>query len=231
MPMKSLNKTKVSNKHLLVDKNNTTILYAAAITVAVVIFCAVVINSLAGQISYQNKVIGLKDKASTQLQANITAADAVVEAYSQFESAEESIIGTADKNSKIILDALPSKYDFPALTASLEALVRDSGAALVSITGTDQEAEATQNSINPTPIEVPFQISATGNLSAIKLLVTNLELSIRPIDILSITLSAKASQVQVNISAITYYQPEKLLDIDQYTVNPSGKINTNSEGN
>jgi Tfp pilus assembly protein PilO len=223
--MKTFDKTKVSAKHLLVDKNNNTILYAAAITVAVIIFCIVAINSLAGQIAYQNKVIGLKDQADQQLQANITAADALVTAYRQFESTEESIIGTAANNSVIVLNALPSKYDFPALAASLEALVRDSGASLNAITGIDEEAQAQQGSVDPQPIEIPFQLSATGNLMSIEALVTNLGRSIRPINIISITLSASGSQIQANISAKTYYQPEKLLDVEQYTVNKDGKIN------
>jgi Tfp pilus assembly protein PilO len=223
------NKTKVSTKHLLVDKNNNIILYAAAVTVAVVIFSIIAANALAKQMSYQNQVISLRDSANKLLQNNVTAADSIVEAYQQFEGAQESIIGTAAKNPVIILNALPSKYDFPALTASIEALVRDSGVSLKAITGIDEEALAKQDSINPQPIEIPFQVNVTGSLASIQLLVNNLELSIRPFKIVSLNLRAADTAIGATISAITYYQPEKLLDINQYTVGRDGKL-INSEG-
>jgi hypothetical protein len=223
------NKTNISTKHLLVDKNSTIILYAAAITIAVVIFAIIATNALVKQMSYQNNVIKLRAEANKQLQANIVAADSIVVAYQQFENAQESVIGTADKNPKIILDSLPSKYDFPALTASLEALVRDSGASLVSITGTDEEALAARDSINPQPIEIPFRISASGSLAGIQLLIDKLELSIRPIKIISLTIRAQNTAITADISALTYYQPEKILDIGQYSVGRNGKL-IDSEG-
>jgi Tfp pilus assembly protein PilO len=225
----SPNKNRVSTKHLLVDKNNNIILYAAAITVAVVIFAIIATDALAKQMSYQGKVIRLRDQANELLQSNTAAAAAIVDAYQQFEGAGESVIGTADKNPVIILNALPSKYDFPALTASIEALVRNSGVSLQSITGIDDEALATQDSINPQPIEIPFQINAVGSLASIQLLVGNMELSIRPFKIISLSLRAQNTAVNATISAITYYQPEKLLDISQYTVGRDGKL-IDSEG-
>jgi hypothetical protein len=225
----SPNKTKISAKHLLVDKNNNIILYAAAITVAVVIFAIIAANALAKQMSYQSKVITFRDQANKLLQSNVAAADSIVEAYQQFEGASESVIGTADKNPVVILNALPSKYDFPALTASIEALVRDSGASLKAITGVDEEALAEQDSINPQPIEIPFQINATGNLASIQLLVNKMELSIRPFKIVSLSLMAQDTAIDATISAVTYYQPEKLLDISQYTVGRDGRL-MNSEG-
>lgn len=227
----SPNKTKVSAKHLLVDKNNNIILYAAAITVAVVIFAIIAANALAKQMSYQSKVISFRNQANKLLQSNITVSDSIVEAYQQFESANESVIGTADKNPVVILNALPSKYDFPALTASIEALVRDSGASLKAITGVDEEALAEQDSINPQPIEIPFQINAVGSLASIQLLVNNMELSIRPFKIVSLGLKAQDTAIDATISAVTYYQPEKLLDINQYTVGRDGKLIGGEGGN
>ncbi len=217
-------KVKTSAKHLLVDKNNSIILYAAAVTTAVVIFSIFAIAALSKQMSYQGKVIGLRDEANKQLKVNVGATDSIVEAYGQFESSAESVIGTADNNPKIILDALPSKYDFPALTASIEAIVRDSGMTLRSISGIDEEAQAENDSINPQPVEIPFSIDVTGSLTAIQALVDRFELSIRPFEITSITLRAADTAMVAEISAVTYYQPEKLLDIQQYTVSKSGQI-------
>lgn len=217
------NKLRVSTKHLLIDKANTVILYSAAATVAIIAFAIVATNTLAKTISYQRKVISARDKASSQLASNIKAVDTIMQAYQTFESAKESVIGTADKNPKIILDALPSKYDFPALTTSLEALVKNSGLKLGAISGVDNETTAVQSSVNPQPIEITFEISATGALDNVKILIDLIERSIRPIKISSIALNAAgSSDVQVSISAMTYYQPEMELDTEQQIVPVSG---------
>ena len=225
---KTVNKAKVSVKHLLVDKNNTVILYSAAITVAIVVFCIFAMTAFVKQISYQGKVISLRNTANKQLLSNLEATDSIAKAYEQFDKALESIVGTADKNPKIILDALPSKYDFPALTASIESLARESGLALKSINGIDDEALAEQDSINPKPILIPFEIQVSGSLASIQLLVDKLEASIRPIKIVSMSLTVVDTSMEANISAVTYYQPEKLLDVAQYIVNKNGQV---QEGN
>jgi len=218
------NKFKFSTKHVLINKDNNTILIAAAVTVAVVMFAIVASATLIKQIAYQSKVIGLREKAKTQLVANTKAIDSVLDSYKTFEGATESVIGTPDKNSKIVLDALPSKYDFPALATSLESLVKESGAKLDSISGTDNEAQAEQDSANPQPIEIPFDLSATGKLASLQLLVSKLEHSIRPIKIKSISFNATGGNVQVTILAVTYYQPEKQLGITESVV-PFGSNN------
>ena len=218
---------KVSIKHLQVDKANSMILIAAAATTAIVIFSIVASQALIKELVYKNKVINLRSKANQQLVTNFKAVDTLVNAYQTFEGASESSIGTADKNSIIILDALPSKYDFPALATSLEGLITSSGAKVDSITGTDQEAQAVQDSAAPQPIEIPFQISASGGYANIQTLISNLEHSIRPINISSLTFSGNDASLQASITAKTYYQPEKKLTIQQ-TIVTNGKSNSSA---
>jgi Tfp pilus assembly protein PilO len=141
------------------------------------------------------------------------------------------VIGTSDKNSKIILDALPSKYDFPALATSLEKVITDSGAKITSITGKDNEAEAKQDSPDPKPIEMPFSISSNGSFATAKNLISNLEKSIRPIKVTSITLSGSDSNLQSTIVATTYYQPSKKLEIQQKTITNGNKKVTTTKVN
>ena len=216
---------RVSVKHLQIDKANSSVLVAAAITCAVVVFSIVASQSLFTQMKYQRKVIGLRDKANNQLEKNIKASAPLVAAYQTFEDATESVIGTADKNSKIVLDALPSKYDFPALATSLEGVIATTGLKIDSITGTDNEVTAEQDSLNPKPIEVPFEISATGNYLSANQLILNLERSIRPIKISTLTLSGDTNKLKVDVKAITYYQPAKKLGIEQKVI-PGGTSKT-----
>jgi Tfp pilus assembly protein PilO len=222
-----------SIKHLQVSKINTIILVAASLTTVVVIFSFVGSISLYKQMKYQNKVIDLRNKANKQLEKNIKSVAGLVYAYDNFEKSSESILGTADRNSKIALDALPSKYDFPALTASLEGVAQLSGVAVTAITGTDQEATATQDSANPKPIEIPFQITVKGSFASIKQFVVNLQRSIRPIQVQTIIFSGNDSDLEANVTAKTYYQPEKRLDLQQAVVpgpNSAQKSTTQKTG-
>ncbi|MFO0881877.1 MAG: type 4a pilus biogenesis protein PilO [Candidatus Saccharimonadales bacterium] len=211
-------KLKFSNKHLQIDKANQFAVIAISVSVAIVIFSIVGSMALIKQMKYQNKVISLRSKANKQLVANVKAVEPLVIAYKAFDDAPESVIGTKDKNSKVILDALPSKYDFPALATSLDGLISGSGASVSGITGTDNETQAEQASSNPKATEIPFQISATGNFTTVQKLIADLQRSIRPIQVTSLDISGDSSNLQVNVSAKTYYQPERTLDLKQTVV-------------
>ena len=207
-----------SIKHIQISKANSTMLVASALTTAIVVFSLIALNSLYKQMSYQSKVIGLRNKANKQLEANIKSVNALKISYQTFEEERESVIGTADKNSKIVLDSLPSKYDFPALATSVDGIVVDSGATTTNITGTDAEASAEQDSINPQPVDIPFEVSASGNYTVIQKLIVNMQRSIRPIKVETLKLSGNEGNMKVDISAITYYQPEKRLGIQEKVV-------------
>lgn len=212
---------RVSSKHLKIDKANTLVLVATAVTTVIVVFSLVAAQSLWKQISYQNKVIDLRGKANTQLEKNIKSVDSLKTAYDAFENSTESAIGTADKNSKIVLDALPSKYDFPALATSLEGLIAGSGSTISSITGTDDEENAKQDSGTPLPIEIPFNVSAKSNFTSAQQLLADMQRSIRPFQITELGLTGNDGNLQVKIVAKTYYQPEKKLEIEQKVITGS----------
>ena len=154
-------------------------------------------------------------QSEKQLKENNAAVDSLLAAYKNFDEAPESVIGTADSNSKIVLDALPSKYDFPALATSLEKLLISGGFSDIIITGSDNEATAEQNSTTPAPIEIPFTIAAKGTYTNLQMLIDSLRLSIRPFKImrLDITASSASDSMSFAISAVTFYHPEKNLEI------------------
>jgi hypothetical protein len=220
---------RTSIKHLQIDKANSMVVIASAVTAAIVVFSIVACVSLGKEMAYKNKVINLRNKANKQLVTNIGSVSTLITAYQTFEDSSESVIGTADNNSIVVLDALPSKYDFPALVTSLGFLITNSGSKIGSITGTDNEASATQDSISPKPIEMPFQINATGSFITIQKLISELELSIRPIQISSLTLSGSDSNLQAAVTAKTYYQPEKQIGIQQNVVT-NGKTSNRNQG-
>lgn len=203
-------KLQISFKRLAIDKATKTILGSLVLTAAVAVFALVASRALFMQLQYQNKVIGAKKTALKQLKSNINAVNSLVGAYKAFDESAESIIGTPDKNSKIVLDALPSKYDFPALATSLEKIL--SGYEIESISGNDDEV-AQQSAAGSTVVEIPFLVGVTTNFASIQKLIEDFDRSIRPLHILSLELSGSDDSMKMDITAKTYYQSEKTLEI------------------
>lgn len=213
-----------SFKQLQINKAATSMIVFTSLAVAVVVFTGFSVKALLEQRTYQAKVIGQKEKAKKQLLANVTAKESLVASYQQFVGRSQNIIGgnpngTAQKdgdNARIVLDALPSKYDFPALTTSVEKLVAEAalGVRIESISGTDDEINQSNiNLIDPTPIEMPFQLSVTGAYNGLASLIDGFERSIRPFNVTALSLSGTDSSLRMDVTAKTYYQPEKKVNI------------------
>lgn len=215
-------------KRSLINKANSTIVATTSLAAFVVVFALVASQSLIGQIGYQNRVINAKKQALATLKADLDARDSLVESYKDFVDDEVNVLGGQAKgtgerdgdNAKLVLDALPSKYDFPALTTSLEKVITDQSLGILAISGTDQEVDqaGNQTSPNPEPVPMPFQIQVNGSYASIQSLIDVLLRSIRPFQIGTIELSGDESSMTASISAQTYYQPEKSLDITQEVV-------------
>lgn len=218
----------LSVKRGLIEKSNTTIVATTSGAVFVVVFCIVASISLFGQFSYQNRVIGADKTALAQLRRDITAAQTLSTAYSAFVSTPTNIIGGDPRgsgpqdgsNAKIVLDALPSKYDYPALATALENILTGQSVQIQSITGTDDAANqaSNQSSASPTPQPMPFQVVVVGNYTAIQNVVHAFERSIRPFQIRTMELSGDQSQLTLTIDAQTYWQPAQNLNIETKVV-------------
>jgi hypothetical protein len=202
------------------------------------------------QASYLNKVTSAKEDAVEQLKINKDAVSSLEEAYKTFASLSPNMLGGIPAgnnerdgdNGRLVLDALPSSYDFPALATSLEKLL--AGYTINSITGTDDataqaqanaapgsteaaadsgqsESSTTSKSPAPTtapttisePKEISFSINVKTDYDGYKKLVKNFERSIRPIKIVNVSLTGRNTELQVTIDAKTYYQPETGLKI------------------
>jgi len=211
-----------STKRLQIDKANASMIAILAVSVFLVVFSIVAGKALLNQRSYQAKIIGKKEKARDQLKKNIEETKTLVTSYKSFTDRPENVLGgnpagRGDKdgdNAKIILDALPSKYDFPALAVSMDKLLGQVGVK-GSFSGTDdvlaQDAKASNE--NPQVIDLPITLSADGSLNSVKELIGVFERSIRPFNIGTINFSGNDGKMNVAITAKTYYQPQKVLTI------------------
>lgn len=207
----------VSIKQLKIDKANTTMLAVIAVAVFVVMFCLIASKSLFSQYNYQNRVIGAKRVAVNQLKIDTVNATNLETSYESFENQQLNILGqnptgtaqNSGDNAKIILDSLPSQYDFPGLVSSLGNILSNQGYTINSITGTDLGSSEPSSAPfgQASPTQIPFQISVIGPYASIQQLISTLQLSIRPIVIQQVNLTGNDTALTADITAYTYYQP------------------------
>ena len=217
--------TQISSKRLQISKTNLTIVIVVSVACFVSIFALTASKSLLSQRSYQAKVIAQKETAKTTLKANLKARDQLVAQYRLFVANPTNIIGgntvgTGDRdgdNAKIILDALPSKYDYPALATSLEKLLQSKNLSITNISGTDDEVNqaiaAKGTGLVPAAVDMPFQIGFDGSSQSTQDFFGVVQNSIRPIQVQTVSISGNDAKLSTTIIAKTYYQPEKNLNI------------------
>lgn len=221
-------KAHISTKRIMIDKSQTTMVAAAGTAAFVLVFALIASKSMIGQMTYQNRVIGAKKAAVSQLQDNISATSTLVNSYKAFVDTNQNVLGgnpsgTGSQdgdNAKVVLDALPSKYDFPALATSLEKLITAQNLQIQSITGTDDEVaqSSNQGSATPEPVVMPFQISVTGSYEGIRNLINAFNKSVRPFQVQTIQLAGNQSDMSLTLTAQTFYQPEKDFNVTKKVI-------------
>lgn len=218
----------LSTKRLAIDKAYATTLIAISVTTFIVMFSLVASKALYSQMRYQSKVSSKKETALQTLKSNLQTSDQLITSYEAFANETTNALGGNPRgdgpndgdNPRLVLDALPSKYDFPALTTSIEKLLNDRGFSLTSITGNDDEVaqSAQDSSANPQPIEMPFSVEVTTSDSRVKQLMQLFEKSIRPIQVHQLALQSQNGQLKATVTAKTFYQPEKSLNVKSEVV-------------
>jgi len=230
--MKKIDKD--NSKHKALDKTKAQLFAAVAGAAVVSVFCLVAAKSYLSQASFLNRVADAKEKTLSQLEKNKEATKDLVASYKTFSASDPNLIGGAKAgtgerdgdNGKLILDALPSKYDFPALTASLEKLLQ--GYTINSITGTDTSSgssttttptTSTTTTTSNTAVPIPFTLDASSDFKGMNNLVASFERSIRPFQFVTFEVKATSgSNVQATVTANTFYLPEKTLNLGSKVV-------------
>lgn len=220
---------RISLKQVMIDKSNSRMVMIAGIAAFVAVFSLVASKSLMDQRAYNDKVIGAKKETLQQLEANLNARDQLVRSYTTFQNSEINVIGGSSAasggnngdNASIVTDSLPFRYDFPALTTSLEKMIITRGLSINTITGTDDAVAQQMNLLSAAPeaVPIPFEIGVTGAYADIQLLINDMQKSIRPFVIQNISLTAsEENNMTATITAQTFYQPSKELTITKEVI-------------
>lgn len=214
---------KVSVKHLQIDKSQSSVLAIVAVAVALVVFGLFATKSLISKGLYQRRAINARHQVVSTLKSNYAAANTLVSQYNNvFAQADPNVLGgsatgsgnTDGSNPRIVLDALPSTYDAPALASSLEKILTGRGVTIDSLTVTDDPTTySNQPQAQPQAKGVPFSFEANATYTSAQQLLQDFERSIRPFDLNTLEIDGSDTNMKLTINMTTYYEPAKSLDL------------------
>lgn len=218
---------KLSTKSVQMNKGQSRLLLTVVVASLISVFCLVSAKNLITRSIYQGKVISARHKSAEQIKTDIRNANTLVAQYKDVfigNSSQNIIGGQNDQNpfavppngdnGRIVIDALPKTYNFPALLTSLQLIMNKNHLGSQSIGGTDQSSTAVNDPTgNPQYTNMDVTVSGTGTYSEADSFITDLENSIRPFDVTNLSLSGNESSLVVNLNITTYYQPAKTINI------------------
>lgn len=220
--MVKLSLGRVSVKHLEVSKDQSRILMVVAGTVALVIFFLFATKAMIVQGLYQQRVLSAKHGVVSDLKKNYVSAKALVNQYQVFADQDPNMLGAPvsgsgnlnGDNPRLTLDALPSKYDAPALASSMEKVLTGRNVKIASITVKDDPTlNPDQPQSSPKYTALTFSVAGAASFSGANQLLTDLERSIRPFDVNKLRASGTDSNLTLSMEMTTYYQPGKIIDL------------------
>lgn len=202
-----MKKPTITTKQHKIQQSSRMIFIAIMFASVVVAFSLVSLKFMYEQWRFNEALHAEKEAVRDQLKDNIENAQALKRSFTQLEAAAPLISSQDKQNSSVILDALPSKYDYPALATSIEKLTKLSGVGMESFDGKDEELGAVDSSTTPAPIEIEFSVSVTGQYKDIQKFMKNIEKSIRPLDVTGMKLMGEEENMKASFDMVTYYQP------------------------
>ncbi len=213
---------KVSVKHLQINKSQSSMLAVVAAAVAIVVFGLFATKALVVKGLYQRRALHAQREAVATLKDNYSAAQTLFTQYKVFAGGDPNILGgnptgngsLDGDNPRIILDALPSTYDAPALATSLEKILTSQAITISALSIVDDPASnSDQPTANPQAKALSFTFSGTTNFQGSQKLFQKFEQSIRPFNLNTLQITGTDNIMQISAKMTTYYQPAKSLDL------------------
>lgn len=195
--------------------NRTMFLWVAGVSV-IFGFALVIAIFLSQMLLFNERVLIEKGKTVKNLNANITVVDTLESNVKKLDANQALIDSRAkpdDQAIQSILDALPSDANSLALGASLQnkllanidnltiqSLKTDPVVGVESLSARDSSSSAISN-------EIGFNFSVIGDDVALKQVLTNLEASIRTIDITTLRIESQGTSRLMTVNGRAFYEP------------------------
>jgi hypothetical protein len=215
----------IIEKRLKINKSESRLGVTVAVAAVITVFCLVSAKTLFSQASYNKRVLDARREALVQLKANKEAAGSLINQYEIFQTGNTNIIGGKNStdanlqppdgdNARLVLNALPAKYDFPALISSITKILNNHSIKSQAITGTDESGTVTSEPTNtPEVMKINVVVNGAASYQTIKALVADFERSTRPFDVTKVDIKGSDSDMTITLTMDTYYQPALTLNL------------------
>lgn len=221
----------VRKRQQIASSNKTMFLWVAGTSV-VVAFAIVISVFLVKQIVFTEKVLIEKNKTVGTLEKNIETADALDKNVKNLRADKNLALvrsSASNNNLDVIIDAMPYATDDVAFGSSLQiVLLTGISINTISVDSSNNVNDTSANGVDTSALEtvgdtqpMTFSFKVTGSSDQLQELLGRLNLSIRPIKIISLQVeSAGSGKLTATVQAATYYQPKKTLDLTEKVVKP-----------
>jgi hypothetical protein len=227
------NDTALRKRTQISHANRTMFVWIAAAS-ALVSFAIVASIFLSQKLFFNEKVLSEKNNTIQVLSANnaaIPELEANIRALDANADLAKAKVNTEDQAIRVILDALPSDANSLALGASLQnkLLAGIPGLSVESLQvepvqgveslsqGGLQDAGITSSDSQN---QISFSFSVSGNQEALRQALTNLERSIRTIDIVSLRVENQGVTQIMTVVGRAFYEPAKNVTLYEKVVKP-----------
>ena len=224
-------------KRTQIAKANRVMFIWVAVVSVIVGFGLVGSIFLAQKLFFNEKVLAEKNKTISTLNtnnANVSELEANVRALNTNQALIDSQAKPTNQAIQAILDALPSDANSLALGASLQnkLLAGINGLTLQSlqvdpVLGVEQlstdgttAATATTASSSISNNQITFRFSVSGSPTALQQVLTNLEKSIRAINVTSLRIESQGSTEVLSVEAQAFYEPAVVVQLTDKLVKP-----------
>ncbi|MDR1300732.1 MAG: hypothetical protein LBK50_03425 [Candidatus Nomurabacteria bacterium] len=212
--------TKPSKMRGVISKDTQQIMLFAVLTAIVVAVCLVLGVNFIEDINYNSQIIGELSVTNNTLKNNIDTTktlDGNIEDLKKNKSLQKLRINANSSPLEVILDSMPTIDNRSALAASLQnSILSKSNISIQSINVNDsasaENATATSSTSRQTSgsvgnaLPVQFSVVLIGQYEAIQTAIKDMERSIRPITIDTITING-GGELRASITATTYFSP------------------------
>lgn len=220
-------------KRTQISKASRTMFLWIAVASALVGIAVVVSIFLAQKLIFNEKVLAEKQKTVSTLEKNnkiIPSLQDSIRVLDTNEALKSVKANETDQTIQVILDALPATANSNALGASLQnkLLAGIQGLTIdtlqvdpvIGVETAVDDSTVTAGTEGETENAITFQFKVTGGQDALKQVLTNLERSIRTVEVLSVRIETLGSTQEMTVSARAFYEPKTTLVLTEKKVSP-----------
>jgi hypothetical protein len=201
-------------------------IWIAAVSI-VVGFCIVLMVFLVQKILFGERVINEKQKTVAVLQKNLDTVQSLkdnIRVLNTNEALQSTRLNDSDPAVQSVLDALPGEANPTSMAASLQTKLIGGVAGVtiesLKVDSSDDAAIAAAggNDISSNKIGFSFAVSsAAGNQTGLRQVLLNIEKSIRPFNITTLSIESQGQNIVMTATGFGYYDPAQ-------TIQPSKKV-------